>query len=271
MSKEYKMDTSFGGANFGSATCQDLIDSEAQEFGDIVQGDFIDTYYNNTWKTMMALKWLNEYCAGVQFALFVDDDYYVSTKNLLKFIRDPYGLNPKPTKARNFNDVMVDPLGGASIGGGRGKLTNKRFQQPDGVDSKGKPTEFDGRLYAGYVFENSRPMRHKMFSKWFISLEEYPYTRYPPYVTAGAFVLSNLAIKQLYIASNYVRHFRFDDIYLGILAKKINLLPLHSEKFHFHKISSSRNEFKSVIASHGYENINELITTYVDMKNKGCA
>lgn len=68
---------------------QKLIDLEYNSYNDIVQGDFVDTYFNNTIKTMMGFKWAVTFCPRSRFFVFVDDDYYVSTKNILSFIRNP--------------------------------------------------------------------------------------------------------------------------------------------------------------------------------------
>jgi hypothetical protein len=72
-----------------NADLQSQIKDEYDQFGDIVQGDFIDTYYNNTLKTMMGLRWAAEICPKSKFYAFFDDDYYVSTRNLLRFLRNP--------------------------------------------------------------------------------------------------------------------------------------------------------------------------------------
>ena len=50
----------------------------------------------------------------------------------------------------------------------------------------------DVELYAGFVF-HSTPHRHKA-GKFYVSLEEYPFHLWPPYVTAGAYVLSRAAL-----------------------------------------------------------------------------
>ena len=39
---------------------QTIVKRENEEFNDIIQGDFIDTYYNNTIKTLMGLRWAAE-------------------------------------------------------------------------------------------------------------------------------------------------------------------------------------------------------------------
>ena len=45
--------------------------TENVTFGDLVQQDFIDDYYNNTLKTMMGVHWACEYCSKVYFSFFV--------------------------------------------------------------------------------------------------------------------------------------------------------------------------------------------------------
>ena len=69
-------------------TAQLKIRRENGRYHDIIQGDFIDGYYNNTLKTLMGLKWAYLFCES-DYYLFADDDYYISTKNLLLFLKDP--------------------------------------------------------------------------------------------------------------------------------------------------------------------------------------
>lgn len=67
---------------------QQSIDEESKTFRDIVQANFIDSYFNNTIKTMMGLTWVSKYCPYSKFYYFSDDDMYVSTKNLIHFIKN---------------------------------------------------------------------------------------------------------------------------------------------------------------------------------------
>lgn len=68
---------------------QKHIDVESDQYHDIVQGSFEDTYFNNTIKTMMGLKWATNFCSTSKFYFFVDDDYYLSVKNMLRFLQNP--------------------------------------------------------------------------------------------------------------------------------------------------------------------------------------
>lgn len=68
---------------------QQEIDLEDNVYHDIVQANFHDDYRNNTLKTMSGLKWAVENCPLAQYVVFSDDDMYISTKNVLRFIRNP--------------------------------------------------------------------------------------------------------------------------------------------------------------------------------------
>ncbi|KAH8323108.1 hypothetical protein KR074_004221 [Drosophila pseudoananassae] len=195
---------------------------EAREHGDILQGDFVDAYFNNTLKTMLGMRWASEHFNRSDFYLFVDDDYYVSMKNVLRFL-------------------------------GRGRQTH----QPD-------------VLFAGYVFQTS-PLRHK-FSKWYVSLEEYPFDRWPPYVTAGSFILSRQALLQMYTTSKRIPLFRFDDVYLGIVALKARIPLQHCDDFHFHRPTyKGPDSYGSVIASHEFRDSEEMIRVWNECRSANYA
>ena len=62
------------------------IKLESQMYGDILQGDFIDTYRNLTHKTILGIKWMSEYCDKAKFIMKIDDDMVVNTKSLSKYL-----------------------------------------------------------------------------------------------------------------------------------------------------------------------------------------
>ena len=116
-------------------------------------------------------------------------------------------------------------------------------------------------LFAGAVFPNSPPQRNKSskygINKWFITVDEYEYNLFPPFINAGAYIMSRHTMKRIYLASHFVKMFRFDDVYLGIVAKKcgITLMTLCCEKFYkqYELIrKKSGMNLKSVIAAHLY-------------------
>lgn len=128
-------------------------------------------------------------------------------------------------------------------------------------------------LLIGYVF-HSPPLRHRS-SKWYVSLDEYPYDLWPPYVTAGAYVLSRSALVDLHYGSFFTQYFRFDDVFLGLVARKARIEPVHCSEFYFwkkpHSFSSGASAYRDVIASHGYGHPEELRQFWVQQKTAGFA
>ena len=44
---------------------------------DLVQGNFLDTYYNLTYKSVMGHLWVSEFCRQAELVVKTDDDIYV--------------------------------------------------------------------------------------------------------------------------------------------------------------------------------------------------
>lgn len=60
------------------------ITNESEEYGDIIQESFLDSYNNLTVKTIMMLKWMNINCIDkVKYLMKCDDDTFVNVPNLL--------------------------------------------------------------------------------------------------------------------------------------------------------------------------------------------
>ncbi|KAL1494276.1 hypothetical protein ABEB36_009900 [Hypothenemus hampei] len=231
-----------------AATIQVSINEESERFNDIVQANYTDSYFNNTFKTMSGLEWAVKHCLNAKFYMIVDDDYYVSTKNVLRFLRFP----------THYPQYLREPMANLkNLIQSRVPL-NLELELNDNV-----------RLYTGYSF-HSAPHRH-LTSKWYISLKEYPWHLWPPYVSGGAMVFSNQALTDMYYASFYTLHFRFDDIYVGLLAYKTKIEPFHSEYFHFTKKSYYKFNYGYVVASHGYEDPKEMVAVWNEQKSLGNA
>lgn len=286
---------------------QKHIDIEADRYGDIVQISFVDTYFNNTIKTMMGFQWAIKYCPRGRFYMFVDDDYYISTKNVLRFVRNPTKYPEYLEEADETLRKLARKLNQSDIRNNSSKsqqlLAEARQVMIQGLNSVDNKKHFhrleefvekkskiinsnstkrikrhlmdmelptDAKLFSGFVFI-SAPHRHKT-SKWHVTLTEYPFHLWPPYVTAGAFILSREALIEMYYTSMYTKHFRFDDIYLGLVAIKARIEPLHSEEFYFHKAPyAGPQSYRYVIASHGYDNPEEMVKVWTEARAAGHA
>jgi beta-1,3-galactosyltransferase 1 len=63
-----------------------LLVYEYNEYGDIVQKDFLDTYRNLTIKALMALKWIKDYCPNINYIVKLDEDVLMNTFALLDYV-----------------------------------------------------------------------------------------------------------------------------------------------------------------------------------------
>ncbi|VDO31813.1 unnamed protein product [Brugia timori] len=203
------------------------LQKEIDLYNDILIGDYIDSYRNNTLKVhyhngdvtvtyeqekverreilkfLSAVQFSFSYCHHnytVPYALFVDDDYLVLVQNLVAEV--------------------------------------KKYDVYD-------------RLYMGWRFD-TRPFRTR-FHKHRVSIATYPFNRYPPYISAGAVLLSLQTIREMYYAIQHTKLYSYDDIYAGILAKSLKLTVKHNKNMRFWKAKIGVKEAKTLICAHGFE------------------
>ena len=60
---------------------------ENERFRDIIKEDFVDSYSNLTYKTIMGFKWAATKCGKAKFVMKTDDDVFVNIPNALKTVR----------------------------------------------------------------------------------------------------------------------------------------------------------------------------------------
>jgi hypothetical protein len=81
-----------------------IVMIEDQEFGDILMGNFTDSYHNLTLKTIFTMNWFYEHCPQNSFLVYVDDDMAVNPANVILF------LNRDPETGINGNLRQNDPV-----------------------------------------------------------------------------------------------------------------------------------------------------------------
>ena len=96
-----------------NSSIQDDILKENNKYNDLIQVDVIENYYNISFKTLMGLRWAYENCINAKYFLFIDNDYYLSVKNLVLFLRNPtkyeeYTDRHKTTKRRKHEHKHED-------------------------------------------------------------------------------------------------------------------------------------------------------------------
>jgi len=185
-----------------SPSCVDL-QAESRDYGDLLVGNFQDSYRNNTLKFIISIGFAHEYCDNgktkLPYVFLVDDDYLVSVPNLVR--------------------------------------EAKRYGSHE-------------RLYTGWRFDSS-PFRF-VLHKHRVSLSNYPFDRYPPYVSAGAVLLTHQTVREFYHAIEHVRVYPYDDIYAGIIAYVLGIYARHNERFQFWGSLIPFTEMGVLIGVHGY-------------------
>ena len=90
LSEVYKLRLVFVLGKPKTRTNQALIESESERFGDIVQGNFIDTYRNLTHNALLGFQWVLEHCNNATFIMKIDDDVLVDTAGVISLMSTKY-------------------------------------------------------------------------------------------------------------------------------------------------------------------------------------
>ncbi|XP_063787480.1 beta-1,3-galactosyltransferase 2-like [Pseudophryne corroboree] len=82
---------------------QGVLEEESAMYGDIVQQDFLDTYYNLTLKTLMGMEWVSKFCPNASYAMKVDNDVFLNVNYLVhQFLHTEF-----PAHENYFTGLLV--------------------------------------------------------------------------------------------------------------------------------------------------------------------
>lgn len=118
---------------------QSAVMEESFQHHDIIQQDFMDTYYNLTIKTLMGMNWVAEYCPHTRYVMKTDSDMFVNTEYLIQKLLKP----ELPTRHNYFTGYLM-----------RGYAPNRNkdskwYMPPELYSSERYPIFCSG---TGYVF-----------------------------------------------------------------------------------------------------------------------
>ncbi|XP_026843549.1 beta-1,3-galactosyltransferase 5 [Drosophila persimilis] len=107
-----------------NASLYESLNKENYIYGDMIRGQFIDSYTNLTLKTISLLEWTDTHCPRVKYILKTDDDTFINVPKLLDFIdghkdnRTIYGHiieNAKPYRQRAYKSFVPYHQYGGSV------------------------------------------------------------------------------------------------------------------------------------------------------------
>uniref|UniRef100_UPI0037E81D47 N-acetyllactosaminide beta-1,3-N-acetylglucosaminyltransferase 2 n=1 Tax=Semicossyphus pulcher TaxID=241346 RepID=UPI0037E81D47 len=90
----------------------ELLRMESQNYGDILQWDFKDTFFNLTLKDLLFWDWFSRFCNRTRFVFKGDDDVFVNTLRMITFLQEQLKM-PQAHKA--LKDFMVGDVIGAAL------------------------------------------------------------------------------------------------------------------------------------------------------------
>ncbi|XP_007535693.1 beta-1,3-galactosyltransferase 5-like [Erinaceus europaeus] len=108
------------------------------------------------------------------------------------------------------------------------------------------------RFFTGFLKMKEFPIRNKN-SKWFVSTEEYPRDKYPPFCSGSGYVFSSDIAGLVYNVSRSVAFLKLEDVFVGLCLERLNITPqpLHSKNTFFPvTVPFSICRFKKIVTSH---------------------
>ncbi len=73
----------------GLTEAQQQLEEESRQHRDLLQSNFVDSYFNLTIKTMVIMDWLATRCPQASFSMKVDSDMYINLENLMSLLLSP--------------------------------------------------------------------------------------------------------------------------------------------------------------------------------------
>lgn len=143
--------------NTNNYEVQQNIKEENKKYGDILQGNFTDSYQNLTYKTLFLINWSLQNCPAAQFTFKLDDDVFVVIEDVHRYL-----------KLNSFNEHTI--LGSVF----RGAKPNRD------TSSKWHVKNFNGTEYPVYVSGTAyllsesllRPLFQSAMSLTFMRIED---------------------------------------------------------------------------------------------------
>ncbi|XDV37662.1 hypothetical protein PO909_007228, partial [Leuciscus waleckii] len=170
---------------------EEKLQLESDKYGDIIQWEFMDTFFNLTLKDVLFWDWFSRRCPHARFIFKGDDDIFMRTPALLDYLLAEEGNRSFSNGSRRSNKMET--------------------------------------FVVGDVINSAGPMRSNG-SKYYIP-ESFFKGIYPSYPGGGGVVYSGSLAHRLLEMSQKVHLFPIDDVYLGMCLQRLGVYPIHHPAF----------------------------------------
>ncbi|XP_054613192.1 N-acetyllactosaminide beta-1,3-N-acetylglucosaminyltransferase 2 [Dunckerocampus dactyliophorus] len=140
---------------------KNFLELENQKYGDILQWDFRDTFFNLTLKDLLFWHWLQHYCPTAVFIFKGDDDVFVRTGALLDYLhkqRQEHNLRRALTNKTHIDLFVGDVISNAMPN----RNPSTKYYIPESFYKGSYPAYAGG---GGVVYSVSLALRLKEVSK----------------------------------------------------------------------------------------------------------
>lgn len=103
------------------------IDREYFKYNDIVQGNFIDSYKNLTYKHLTGFKWITKFCNKATFVMKSDDDAFIDIFKIVTTLREMFDLQPDHRVPSGILACSLFPDGTSAKRDGKWALTMTEY------------------------------------------------------------------------------------------------------------------------------------------------
>ncbi|ROL40715.1 Beta-1,3-galactosyltransferase 2 [Anabarilius grahami] len=126
-----------------SEKAQQQLEEESRQHRDLLQSNFVDSYFNLTIKTMVIMDWLATRCPQATFSMKIDSDMYLNLENLMTLL-----LAPDTPRQNYITGMMMWNRPVIRDKNSKWYVSEELYPEPN------YPTYLQGM---GYVFSNDLP------------------------------------------------------------------------------------------------------------------
>ncbi|XP_066299986.1 uncharacterized protein [Branchiostoma lanceolatum] len=125
------------------------------------------------------------------------------------------------------------------------------------------------RIVVGEVWREGKPIQEQR-RKWTVPSAEYPRESYPKYPNGFAYVISNDITWQVYQASENIKNFFLEDVYIGLCLEKLGIDLIDNVNFYNYFVDIDPCRHQKLIASHWVKEPAKMVKLWNATKRK-CA